>query len=190
MKLTDVQKTIGFSTGAEKPKGEFYATPEIVINKLLDAEHFQGVFLEPCCGNGAISKVLESRGHIVISRDLYDWGYGEPFKDFLKEDIIEVDNVITNPPFKYSLEFTIKALECTKVKQGKVAMLNRLQWLEGVKRGAFFKNAPISKVLVFSRRVPRMNRFDYEGFQGTALLCFAWFIFDWKHSGEPKLGWI
>lgn len=190
MKITDVQKIIGFATGAEKPKGEFYATPDIVTNKLLDAELFEGSCLEPCCGNGAISKILESRGHTVISRDLHDWGYGEPFKDFMKEPIIEVNNVITNPPFKLSLEFTQKALECTKAKKGKVAMLNRLQWLEGVKRGKFFSEHPISKVLVFSRRVPRMNRFDYEGYQGTALLCFAWFIFDWNHTGEPKLGWI
>ncbi len=186
----EAQKVVGFYEGGERPKGDFYPTSEIAITKLLDAEEFTGLFLEPCCGNGAISKVLQARGHEVISRDLYDWGFGESGKDFITEPIIEVDSVVTNPPFNLSLEFTARALECTKARQGKVAMLNRIQWLEGVKRTKFFTENPLSKVLVFTRRIPRMHRFDFTGKPGISLLCFAWFIFDWKYSGEPRLGWI
>lgn len=186
----EAQKVTGFYQGGERPKGDFYATPEPAILALLSNESFGEHVLEPCCGNGAISRVLIEHKHNVISRDLHDWGYGETGRDFLADDITPVDAVITNPPFNLSLEFTLKALDCTKDKMGKVAMLNRVQWLEGVKRRKLFESTPLSKVWVFSKRIPRMHRFDFVGKPGTSLLCFAWFVFDWKHQGEPRIGWL
>ena len=32
---------------------------------------------EPCCGDGAMARVLESHGHRVVGTDLVDRGYGE-----------------------------------------------------------------------------------------------------------------
>lgn len=185
----EAQKVVGFHSG-ERPKGDFYATPKEAVTPLLDREKFGNSVLEPCCGNGAISKILEQYKYKVISKDLYDWGYGETGKDFLKEPIIDVDAIVTNPPFKLSVEFTERALKCTNLNQGKVAILNRIQWLEGIKRNKLFKNNPLAKVLVFSRRIPRFNRFDFVGKQGTSLLCFAWFIFDWKWKENPIIDWI
>lgn len=185
----EAQKIVGFCSG-ERPKGDFYASPPIAVEKLLDYESFGNLVLEPCCGNGAISRVLISKGYNVISRDLYDWGYGEPNKNFLTEHVIDVDAIITNPPFNASTEFALKGLECTKIKEGKVAILNRLQWLEGIKRRKIFKENKLSKVLVFSKRIPRFHRFDFTGKPGTSLICFAWFIFDWKHEKEITIDFI
>lgn len=186
----EAQKIVGFYDGGEKPKGDFYATPKEAVFPLLEKEQFGNLILEPCCGNGAIAKILVEKGFSVISRDLYDWGYGEINKDFLLEPIIDVDAVITNPPFSLSLEFTYKALECTKNKKGKVAILNRLQWLESAKRKKLFESQPLSKVWVFSKRIPRFNRFDFTGKSCSSLIAFAWFIFDWNYIGEPRIGWI
>lgn len=186
----EAQKAVGFYKGGERPKGDFYATPPVAVAKLLDREPFGTLVLEPCCGNGAIAEVLIARGHAVISRDLHDWGYGETGKDFLAEPVTDVDAVITNPPFKLSLEFTRQALECTRARSGKVAMLNRIQWLESNKRKQLFESTPLSKVLVFSKRIPRMHRFDFTGSPSTSLLCFGWFIFDWTYNGKPVLEWI
>ena len=191
-----------------RPKGDFYPTSPQAMNGLLSKEKFGKTILEPCCGNGAISKILEGLEHPlmqfdgeketqigvwkheVISRDLYDWGYGEPGKDFLEEPIIDVDAMITNPPFKLGVEFTLRGLECTKAKKGKVAMFNRLAWLEGVARGKMFQATPLARVWVFSRRLPRFHRFDHEGKTTTSLIAFAWYVFDWTHNGPPLLGWI
>ena len=186
----EAQKAVGFYAGGERPKGDFYATPSVAINALLDKEIFGNLVMEPCCGNGAISSILIERGFKVISKDLYDWGYGETGKDFLQEPIMHVDAVITNPPFNLAVPFTERALECTKDKKGKVAILNRLQWLEGIKRRKLFKESPLSKVVVFSKRIPRMHRFDFTGKPGTSLLCFAWFIFDWEYQGDTTLDWF
>jgi len=184
------QKYMGFHPGAPRPKGDFYASPPVAVEKLLEREKFGTLTMEPCCGSGVVSKVLEAHGYSVISRDLYDWGYGEPNRDFLKDDITEVDAVITNPPFKESLAFCEKALECTKARKGKVALLCRLQWLEGIRRKKLFESSPFKKTWVFSKRIPRMHRFGFEGEPGTTLLCFAWFVWDWTYQGEPTLGWI
>lgn len=187
----DAHRTLGFAAGGTRPKGDFYATPKEATLGLLGNMEFGNLILGPACGNGAISKILQDTGgYTVISQDLYDWGYGVGGVDFTDCPIVDVDAVITNPPFKYSSEFAYKALSCTKSRLGKVALLNRVQWLEGIKRKKLFQETPLSKVLVFSRRIPRMHRFDHEGKTSTNMIAFAWFIFDWKHTGPPMLGWI
>ena len=55
-------KMTGFAQG-ERPKGDFYATPPIAVESLLQVESFSGKILEPCCGNGAVSKVLIEHGY-------------------------------------------------------------------------------------------------------------------------------
>lgn len=183
------QKAAGYTDG-QRPMGDFYPTPPIAVEKLLEVESFGPTIWEPCCGNGAISKILEAKGYAVISTDLHDWGYGTPHKDFLKEPLQDVDAIITNPPFNLSYDFTVKALEATKARKGKVVMLNRLAWLEGVKRQKLFQSTPLSKVLVFSKRLPRMHRFDFTGEPGTSMLAFAWFVWDWTHEGKPTIEFI
>lgn len=185
----EAQKAVGFTQG-NRPKGDFYATPEIAVTSLLSREKFGQTILEPCCGNGAVAKVIEAAGHKVVARDLYDWGYGETGRDFIVDPVEPVDGVITNPPFNLSMEFTKRALECVQEKKGKVAILNRIQWLEGQKRKQMFCSLPLSKVWIFSKRLPRFHRFDFVGKPGTSLLGFAWFVFDWAHLTEPELGWF
>ena len=53
---------------------DFYQTPTWAIESLLKKESFIPPILEPCCGNGAISKVLEHKYHAVVSSDIR---YGE-----------------------------------------------------------------------------------------------------------------
>jgi hypothetical protein len=184
------QRMVGFTSG-ERPLGDHYPTPDIAVEKLLEHVKFNGTIWEPCCGNGAICKVLKTKGFSdVIATDLNDWGYGETGKDFLKEDLRDVDAVITNPPYNVSLDFAKRAVEATKKRQGKVAFLLRLAWLEGQKRKEFFESSPFSEVLVFSKRLPRMNRFDFDGEPSTSMIAFAWFIWDWKHQGPPTVHWI
>ena len=50
-------------------------------------------------------------------------------------------DIITNPPYSVGLEFVQKALESVR-PGGKVAMFLKVQFLEGQKRGAFFKDTP------------------------------------------------
>ena len=53
---------------------------------------------EPACGDGAMAKVIEMYGRIVLATDLVDRGYGVGGVDYLSHPPL-AGSVITNPPF-------------------------------------------------------------------------------------------
>lgn len=54
----------------ERQKNDYYATPRIAVEKLLEKESFSHKILEPACGELHISKVLEEYGYEVESSDI------------------------------------------------------------------------------------------------------------------------
>jgi len=163
---------------------DFYATPAHATLALLERETFEGSIWECACGNGAISKLLENDNE-VYSTDLVDRGYGEQL-DFLDKSInLKYDNIITNPPYKYAQEFVELSLERSNKK---VAMLLKLNFLEGQKRNKFFNETPLKNVYVFSKRLS----FDKgnEKSKGNGLLAYAWYVWDKGYQGKPSIDWI
>ena len=145
-------KSIGASnhTDKEREKNDYYATEPKAVELLLERENFSPLIWEPACGEGHISKVLEKQGHDVISTDLIDRGYGKVL-DFLKvkqkdlycnpENINLQFDIITNPPYKYAMEFVEQSLKL--IQHGsKVAMFLKLTFLEGKKRRKLFELTP------------------------------------------------
>jgi len=190
----DAQYSLGFGPKHERSPKDFYETPVEAIIPLLLEENFDDIIWEPACGKGAISEVLINFGYKVYSSDLYDWGYGNTGVDFLSSDLpAGVTNIITNPPFSLSDEFMTRGLALVKQIQGKLVLFNRLQYLEGIKRKSIFENSNLSKVYVFSRRVPRMNRLNYSGPKSSTMIAFAWFVWDYTVFNEkinPVIKWI
>lgn len=166
---------------------DFHETPRVAVEALLSVETFIGPIWEPACGHGAISDVLIERGHHVISTDLVERGYGLGRVDFLMETIALAPNIVTNPPFKLAAEFADRASE---LATGKVAFLCRLGWLEGGARRLMFARTELTRLWVFSRRLPMMHRHDYDGPKSSSAIAFAWFIWDHAHSGPPTIGWL
>ena len=79
-------------------------------------------------------------------------------------------NIITNPLFKHAEAFVTKALELAE-DGGKVAILCRLAWLEGMgRKQRLFDVTPPARVWVFSRRL-----FMSRG----GLITFAWYVWFW-----------
>jgi hypothetical protein len=180
-KLSKAHSIAGVSEG--RPEHDFYPTPLIATYSLLDREVFEGTVWECACGDGAISKILEKE-HDVISTDLIYRGYGDGGIDFLKTDR-KASNIITNPPYKYATEFAEHALKSTDKK---VALLLKVQFLEGIKRYDFFKNSPLKKVYVFSRRI-HFSR-NGEKLSNHSMMCFSWFVWEHGYEGEPIIDWI
>ena len=166
---------------------DYYPTPPAATRALLSVESFTGPIWEPACGGGAISEVLKAAGHTVISTDLVERKYGAGRIDFLMETKPLAPNIITNPPYKNAQDFAEKAVSLTT---GKVAFLMRLVWLEGSKRRKFFESSRLSRVWVFSKRLPRMHRPDYSGPKTTSTIAFAWFVWEHGYIGDPTLGWV
>tara|TARA_Y100001972_G_scaffold126980_1_gene182364 strand:- start:137 stop:682 length:546 start_codon:yes stop_codon:yes gene_type:complete len=181
MKKNNVLAYVGHNINKNRKLNDFYPTPPEATQSLMDREQFNGRIYECACGDGAMSKVLIKNGYTVDSSDLIDRGYGKCNIDFLKQDysMMDIDNIITNPPFNLSTEFTIRALELAK---GKVAMLNKLSFLEGINRkNKVFTQNKLKNIWVFSKRV---------SFGGNGLMAFAWFVFDKNYDGKPSLDWI
>ena len=185
MKTSSALAYVGHNSKGDRVKNDFYATPTYATEILLKKEKFVGNIWECACGDGAISKVLINKGYEVYSSDLIDRGYGEVGIDFLKSDK-RVDNIITNPPFNLSTEFTLQAF---KLARKKVVMLSKISYLEGIKRREqIFNQKKLQKVYVFSRRVP----FKKESTQKLAsgLMAFGWFVYDVNYNGLPEVDWI
>lgn len=166
---------------------DYYPTHPGATRALLSVERFEGPIWEPACGEGDMSRVLEAVGYEVISSDLIDRGYGEGGRDFLMEWSPVAPNIVTNPPFRWAIEFTDRALQLTT---GKVALFLRLAFLEGVERGQWFPGTPLARVWVMSRRVPMQRGKLQEEGDGHGVIAFAWFIWEHGHEGPPTLGWL
>lgn len=166
---------------------DFHETPRVAIEALLSVETFDGPIWEPACGHGAISSVLEERGHTVISTDLVERGYGPGRVDFLMELEPRAPNIVTNPPFKLAEQFAWRA---HALATGKVAFLARLGWLEGKSRRKMFAATALTRVWVFSGRLPMMHRVGWTGDTSTSAIAFAWFVWEHGYIGKPTLGWL
>lgn len=189
-----IYKTIGASnhTDKERQSEDFYATDPIAIDKLLEVEDFHEEIWEPAVGGGHLAKRLTELGYDVFSSDIVDRGYPNThIIDFLDTEYIKEAyprikrDIITNPPYRFSLEFVKRALDV--IADGyKVAMFLKLTFLEGKERGKFFEQCPPKKVYVFSERITCARNGDFENSKDSNAVCYAWFV--WEKSSKPTGG--
>lgn len=194
-KLSGGQLAGGNSTSIREAN-DFYATnPEttkIFLNEFLKEHKIEGEVLEPSCGQGHMSKVIEEICNVnVTSTDLIDRGYGLGNIDFLTHDYNrKFDTVMTNPPFSLAKEFIEKSLN---ISNKYVIMLCKIQLLEGVKRKDMFENTPLKYVYVHTTRQATWKdgkEFDEKGKKWATTMCLAWFVWDKEYTGEPIIKWL
>ncbi|WP_144509863.1 hypothetical protein [Bacillus sp. FJAT-22090] len=176
----------GNKNTGQREANDFYATPSHAVLSLLEKESFTGNVWECACGDGAISKVLKENGFEVYSTDKIDRGYGEGTLDFISDHNIKAENIITNPPYNQALEFVEKGLESSS---GKVALLLKLNFLEGQKRKVFFEKYPPKNVYVFSKRLTFYEP-DSDKKGKSGVLAFAWFVWEKGNTDKPTIDWI
>jgi hypothetical protein len=169
----------------EREINDFYPTPSYAVEELLKREVFTGNIWECACGEGDISEVCKNYGYETKSSDLIDYGYGEKL-DFLKSDFIS-DNIITNPPYKYALEFVLKS---KKQSKNKICMFLKSVFLESDKRYDMFndKEYPLKTMYQFSKRVSL-----YKGgmkMKNNGMIAYAWYVWDKSYIGKPTIEWI
>jgi len=182
--ISQAHSIVGQSRG--RPETDFYPTPPVATIELLQRERFDGTICEPCCGTGAISEILKEKRPFsdIYSYDLNDYGYGETGVDFLEANRLW-DNIITNPPYSLASEFVQQALDRTT---GKVAMLLKTVFLEGVSRYGLFKSTPLKTVYVFSGRLTLYR--NGEKLTNQGMISYSWFVWDHNYNGLPNLDWI
>ena len=179
----------GISQTAIREEHDYYATHPRAMEDLLRYETFDKNIWECACGEGNLSKVLKEHGYNVFSSDLIDRGYQDELIDFLESENKWFGDIITNPPFKYTNEFILKALDSVEDGQ-KVAMFLKINYLAGKRRYKdIYSKFPPSKVYVFSGRTVCSKNNKPEGFKNGAM-DYAWFIWEKGKHGCTYLKWI
>ena len=129
-----------------------------------------------------------------MSTDLIDRGYGKGGVNFFTSYNDKEKwggDIITNPPYKFALDFVKHSLDI--IEDGnKVIMFLKLTFLEGIERGIFFKENPPKEVLVFSKRVLCAKNGEFEKMieGGGSAVAYAWYVWEKGFKGKPTLEWI
>lgn len=189
--------TLGASNHSihEREENDYYATDPIALVKLLEKERFNHYVWECAVGGGHLANVLKQKGYDVKCSDIIDRGYPQTeIADFLlwERNKAEINrDIITNPPYSKALDFVSHALK-ESMNGIKIAMLLKLQFLEGKKRRTFFKESPPKKIYVFSERIDCAKNGDFENLKkhGGGAVCYAWFIWENGWYGSPQIDWI
>jgi hypothetical protein len=143
---------------------------------IVDYFNPKGSILEPAAGENAFYNLFDNeekyRCEITDGLDFFEWDK-------------KVDWIITNPPYNLALEFAQTSLIVAKKK---VALLMKINFLEGVKRKSFLENSPLKYVYVFSKR-QTLTRPDWEG-KNKGFITYAWFVWEIGYEGETIIKWL
>jgi hypothetical protein len=173
---------------------QFYETPAYYVEQLLQDIRPAGRIMEPCVGDGAISRFLQadSLNHVMTNdidpRRAADFRFdaAKPWPPVLDFDL---DWVVTNPPFSLALPILQQALEHASA----VALLLRISFFEptkdGIRKGVkvwgrerfLVEHPPMGLIYL-----PRYS-FTGNGKSDSSTVC--WGIWgDAAHLGRPQ--WI
>lgn len=190
--------------GTKYPRNEldFYPTPARAVEALLkvmgdDFEAYQA--WEPCCGNGAISKIVSPHFRNFVSTDIKAYEGFDPdgLLDFNKSDLDDVaalptnftpDCIVTNFPYGKDLEkMTRHALKLLEPEKGLLIHLARHEWDTAKSRADLFDHPAFSAKITMRFR-PKW----IEGSTGAPRFSYAWFVWDWTKPavGRPELFYV
>lgn len=166
---------------------DYYATDPKCAQDIIKLEKLTGYsILEPCAGELHIAKEL-GKNNIVVTNDIVQRNEKLDYVgDFLETEIpFYFEVVVTNPPFKYFLEFLNKSFEYAD----KVIFFGRIQILEGQKRKEI-NEKHLTKVYVYSSRAKVSKGGLEEGFKQSSTMCFAWFVYEKNKTAKTTVEWI
>ena len=179
-------KEKGKSFGARSTASNVNYTHYSLTEQLFEHEYFDfsKSVLEPACGSCHIAYPLAMRFDDI---DLYDIDNQEFHGDFYKETR-NFSYIISNPPYgKEADKFVVKAKE---VATDKIAMLLRTNYLSGTTRfnEGIFNN--LKTVHIFTRMPDLTAEIRDDGKYPTAMIVYAWLVWDMKYTGKPEVNWI
>ena len=195
-----IYKTLGATshTDKEREENDYYATDpkalELFLNKAKELNIDFGSNIWECAvGEGHLAELLKSKGYNVFSSDIVDRNYTDTqIIDFLTFEGKNLDtSIITNPPYKYAKEFVEKALSVISDKRY-VAMILKVQFLEGKARKQLFEKHPPKYICVHSERQLCAKNADFDGMKesGGSAVAYAWFVWEKGYTDDTIVKWI
>ena len=95
--------------------------------------------------------------------------------------------LITNPPYSKALQFIEHAIEQSE-ERTKIAMLLKIQFLEGKERRAFFEKSPPKTIYVLSGRLGCGKDGIFSSTRGA--IAYSWWVWEKGYTGDPHIKWI
>lgn len=132
---------VGAQQKWERKPADFYPTPYDATQVLMDFLQLRAgtTVWEPAAGDGDMAAVMEANGLDVWPTDMRQTAFCEGGSNFmLSRQLVAPEWVITNPPFKLSVEFIGHALSITP----NVAMLLKSQFWHARSRIEMFERNP------------------------------------------------
>ncbi len=182
-------KNLGASSHVEHDRADYdyYATDPKAAELLLSVESFSPKIWECACGERHLADVFVRHGYEVRASDIVD-RCGNEVLDFLGIGGEEWDgDIITNPPYRYALEFVQRALQ-TVTDGHKVAMFLKLLFLEGKERKQFFLTYPPKVVYVSSSRLKCAINGVFDA--RNSAVAYGWFVWEKGWRGDTIIKWI
>jgi len=165
----------------------FYTEPMWVPKRLFDNEPFVGTVLDPACGTGVIPDAARAMGYPTIATDIVDRGYEhfDGVEDFFCCDR-RVDNIVCNPPYAISRQFTLHALILARRKVAMIWLLRRLNaahWLQAT---------PLARIYLLTPRpsMPPGHVIAAGEKPGNGSQDFVWLVWERGHIGPPEMHWL
>jgi len=178
-------------------KDDYYITPGWLVEEFLDRFMVDyscnwSAILDPSCGgcdkfSTPYPDALKARRYFDITTvDIREDSHAEIITDYLTWEAPEKYGlVITNPPFKCSVDITEKALKDVE-PGGYVVMLQRLNWVGAEIRRAFWDKAPLKHI--YAHRV--RAKFDPDKPTQTDSIEYAHFVFQEGYEGPTQFNII
>ena len=191
-----IWKTLGASNHTEKVRQneDYYATDPQAAEMLLEIEDIDKSkpIWECASGEGHLSNVFKEHGYKVRTSDIVKRTETTEVLDFLSDDITDWDgNIITNPPYKFAVQFIEKAMNI--IHEGnKCIMFLKLQFMEGKSRRKLFEKYPPKTIWVSSSRIMCAKNGDfYEMIKGGgSAVAYAFYVWEKGYKGNTILRWF
>lgn len=190
------------ATGYDRADHEWYVEPTYCTTGLLSVEYFDGVTLDPACGQGNIVKTLREAGVNAFGSDIVRRVEAEPWfmaeRDFLNDALtIPIANIVCNPPFHRAKGTELFIRRALSIATRKVAIFTDVKFLAGQRRASgLFSDTPPDRIWIINPR-PSCPPGEYlrnggEAKNGQADWCWLVWSLDGPRSfkGPTQLGWL
>jgi len=183
---------------------DYFPTPLWATRAIMEKMHAHidqdDLIYDPGCGEGHMVRALKEKYKNVICSDIQDFGYGAT-ADYLDDETDGAcDWTFMNPPFKYGLDFILKAL---KHSRKGVCVLARSSLTEGQKRyRELFRPFPhtykyqfVERVVISKGRVrnPSVKYYCVKAQKWkfpTTATNYCWLVWVRKNNHEPLYRFI
>ena len=191
-----VWKTLGASnhTNEERQNEDYYATDPIAAELLLQIEELdKNIPIRECSsGENHLANVFKKHGYTVRTSDLVKRTETTEQLDFLSDEVTDWHgNIITNPPYKFAVQFIEKAMDI--IHEGdKCIMFLKLQFLEGKSRKKLFEKYPPKTIYVSSSRILCAKNGDFQKMidGGGSCVAYAWYVWQKGYKGDTIVKWF